>query len=116
MDRSYPLERLHGQNTVDNQLGCSSRGDDDWRQVDTLELHACNDGSPWHEQRLYSHTEEFLGKEMQQHLGCSMQQVAEEEKQHAIATNSFYQGVPSITVIVDGNWSKRALKHSLQRQ
>ena len=67
---------------------------------------------PGMNKRLYSHTEEFLGKEMQQHLACSMQQVAEEEKQHAIATNSFYQGVPSITVIVDGNWSKRAHKHS----
>ena len=48
---------------------------------------------------------------MQQHLVCFMQEVAKEEKQHAIATNSFHQGVPSITVVVDGSWSKQAHKH-----
>ena len=71
---------------------------------------------PGMNKRLHSHTEEFLGKEMQQHLVFSMQQVAKEEKQHAIATNSFHQGVSSVTVVVVGGWSKRAHKHSLQRQ
>ena len=67
---------------------------------------------PGMNKRMYSETEEFLGKEMRQHLARSMQQVAEEEKQHAISINSFHQGVPSITVVVDGGWSKRARKHS----
>ena len=94
---------------VDSQLGCSSQGNGDWRWVDMLELHACNIGNPWHEQvAVFSH-QRIPWKEMQQNLACSMQQVAEE---HAIAMNSFYQGVPSITVVVDGGWSKRAHKHS----
>ena len=57
--------------------------------------------------------ENSLGKKCISTLhACSMQQVAEEEKQHAIATNSFHQGVPSITVVVDGGWSKWTHKHS----
>ena len=67
---------------------------------------------PGMHQRIYSDTEEFLGKQMRQHLAHSMLEIAEEEKQHAIVTNSFHQGVPSITVVVDGGWSKRAHKHS----
>ena len=67
---------------------------------------------PGMQKRMYSDIEEFLGKEMQVHLAHSMQQVAEEEKQHAIETNSFHQGIPSITVVVDGGWSKRSHKHS----
>ena len=38
--------------------------------------------------------------------------MAKEEKRHAIATNSFHQGIPSITVVVDGGWLKRSHKHS----
>jgi hypothetical protein len=67
---------------------------------------------PGMHKRMYSDIEEFLGKEMRIHLTQSMQQVAEEEKQHAIETNSFHQGIPSITVVVDGGWSKRSHKHS----
>ena len=29
-----------------------------------------------------------------------------------ISRNSFHEGVPAITVIVDGGWSKRSHKHS----
>jgi len=36
----------------------------------------------------------------------------QEEKQLAIANNSFDEGMPAITVIVNGGWSKRAHKHS----
>ena len=64
------------------------------------------------QKRMYTDTEEFLGKEMQTHLTQSMQEVAEEEKRHAIATNSFHQGISSITVVVNGGWSKQSHKHS----
>lgn len=37
---------------------------------------------------------------------------AREEKHLAIEEGSYHQGVPAITVIVDGGWSKRAHKHS----
>ena len=38
-----------------------------------------------------------------------MKEAAEEEK---IERGSFHDGVPAITVIVDGGWSKRSHKHS----
>ena len=41
-----------------------------------------------------------------------MQTVTEEEKRHSVATKSFHQGIPSITVVVDGGWSERSHKHS----
>ena len=61
---------------------------------------------------MYADTEEFLGKEMSTYLAQSMQKVAEEEKGHAIATNNFHQGIPSITVVVDGGWSRWSHKQS----
>ena len=67
---------------------------------------------PGVQKRMYTDTEEFLGNEMRTCLAQSMQDVAKEEKRHAIDTNSFHQGIPSITVVVDGGWSKRSHKHS----
>lgn len=54
----------------------------------------------------------FLSKEMRQHLAHSMLEIANKEKQHATVINRFQQGVPSITVVVNGGWSKWAHKHS----
>ena len=34
------------------------------------------------------------------------------EKGIAISQNRYHQGVPAITVILDGGWSKRSHKHS----
>ena len=42
----------------------------------------------------------------------SMTLAGKEEKEIAIANNSYHQGVPAVTVIVDGGWSKRTHKHS----
>lgn len=67
---------------------------------------------PGMQKQMYSKMEEFFGKEMRAHLASSMLQVAEEEKQHAVEANSYHQGIPSITVVVDGGWSKRSHKHS----
>ena len=67
---------------------------------------------PGMHKQMYSDIEVFLGKEMRVHLAHSMQQVAEEEKHHAIETNSFHQGIPTITVGVDGGWSKQSHRHS----
>ena len=41
-----------------------------------------------------------------------MQEVAEEEKANAVMKNRYHQGVPAITVVVDGGWSKPSHKHS----
>ena len=35
-----------------------------------------------------------------------------EEREMAITNNSYHQGVPAVTVIADGSWSKLSHKHS----
>ena len=35
-----------------------------------------------------------------------------EEREIVITNNSYHQGVPAVTVIVDGGWSKHSHKHS----
>ena len=42
----------------------------------------------------------------------SMTSAGKAERQIAIANNSYHQGVPAVTVIVDGGWLKRTHKHS----
>ena len=41
-----------------------------------------------------------------------MKAAGKEEKQFAIEQSSYYQGIPAITVIVDGGWSTQTHKHS----
>ena len=45
-------------------------------------------------------------------LKDSMKLAGEEEKAIAIRKKKYHQGIPAITVIVDGGWSKRTHKHS----
>ncbi len=45
-------------------------------------------------------------------LDQSMSEAGAEEKRLAIERGSYNEGVPAITVIVDGSWSKRSHKHS----
>ena len=45
-------------------------------------------------------------------LEDSMKEAGAAEKAIAIANGRYHQGVPAITVIVDGGWSKRSHKHS----
>ena len=40
-----------------------------------------------------------------------MMEAAEEEKKLAVERGSFHNGVPAVTVIVDGGWCKRTHKH-----
>ena len=41
-----------------------------------------------------------------------MKRAGDEGKAIAIANGRYHQGVPAITVIIDGGWSKRSHKHS----
>ena len=41
-----------------------------------------------------------------------MKEAGEEERQLAIERGDYHQGVPAITVILDGGWSKRSHGHS----
>ena len=45
-------------------------------------------------------------------LEDDMLRAGQEERELAIKANSFHQGVPAITVICDGGWSKRSHKHT----
>ena len=67
---------------------------------------------PGMHRKMFTEMEEFIGSEMMEQLSDSMRHAAEEEKENAILSERFHQGVPSITVVVDGGWSKRSHKHS----
>lgn len=57
-------------------------------------------------------TERHIGEWWWELLQESMQAAGEEERNMAIANNSFHQNVPAITVILDGGWSKRTHRHN----
>ena len=40
-----------------------------------------------------------------------MTSAGKEERDIAIANNSYHQGIPAVTVIIDGGWSKHTHKH-----
>ena len=45
-------------------------------------------------------------------LVVAMAEAGQREKELAISNNQYHQGVPSISVVADGGWSKRSHKHS----
>ena len=51
-------------------------------------------------------TERDIGHAWKQILQQSMAEAGREERQLAIQRGDYHEGVPSITVIVDGGWSK----------
>ena len=57
-------------------------------------------------------TERQIGLWWKEKLKESMLEAGREEKRLAEERGSFHEGVPAITVIVDGAWSKRSHKHS----
>ena len=57
-------------------------------------------------------TERDIGEWWEQELLKSMAEAGREEKELAISRGDYHEGVPAITVIVDGGWSKRSHKHS----
>ena len=56
--------------------------------------------------------ERRIGEWWWNHLQESMKSAGKLEKSTAISQNRYHQGVPAITVILDGGWSKRSHKHS----
>ena len=60
----------------------------------------------------YSQIEHQIGQWWGEVLEEEMKKAGEEERQHAIETNSFFEGVPAVTIVCDGGWSKRSHKHS----
>uniref|UniRef100_A0A1X7VKX9 Mutator-like transposase domain-containing protein n=1 Tax=Amphimedon queenslandica TaxID=400682 RepID=A0A1X7VKX9_AMPQE len=75
----------------------------------------CNLSAVWGQMATgggYNHLQESLGSLGVPVLWKSFDEAAAEEKKLAIERGSFHDGVPAITVIVDGGWSKRSHKHS----
>ena len=69
-------------------------------------------GLPAMTKKSFMATERRIGEWWWNHLQESMKSAGEKEKAIAISQNRYHQGVPAITVIVDGGWSKRSHKHS----
>ena len=57
-------------------------------------------------------TERGIGEWWQRKLEETMLEAGKEERRLAIERNDFHQGIPAVTVIVDGGWSKRSHRHS----
>ena len=56
--------------------------------------------------------ENRIGDYWKQSLLDSMAEAGKEEKRLAEERGDFHEGIPAITVVVDGGWSKRSHKHS----
>ena len=69
-------------------------------------------GVPTMGKKAFMATEKILGRRWRETLEQSMKEAAEEEKRIAIEKGSFHEGVPSISVVVDGGWCKHTHRHS----
>lgn len=57
-------------------------------------------------------SERQIGEWWKEKLVESMAEAGREEKRLAEERGDYHEGVPAITVIVDGGWSKRSHRHS----
>ena len=89
-----------------------------WGQMSTggghtpLEESMAALGIPTMTKRSFIAAEKRIGTWWETLLKESMKLAGQTEREKAIAKNSFFQGDPAITVILDGGWSKRSHKHS----
>ena len=60
----------------------------------------------------FTHTERHVGEWWREQLQETMQEAEKEEKRLAEERSDFCEGIPVITVIVDGGWSKHSHYHS----
>ena len=56
--------------------------------------------------------ESNIGECWKQSLLESMSEAGREKKRRAEERGNYHEGVPTITVVVDGGWSKHSHKHS----
>ena len=68
----------------------------------------CTIGVPSISKPTFIEIERLLGLSFDQYLCELMLQAEYEEKQIAIENDEYHQGIPAITVIVVGGWSKRS--------
>ena len=69
-------------------------------------------GIPSMSKTTFAATERLLGDALKKALTEKMIESGRLEREMAIERNDFHQGVPAITVVADGGWSKRSHKHS----
>ena len=69
-------------------------------------------GVPGMRQDQYSSLETTIGDHWREVLQQEMMEAAAEERRLAIERADFHQGVPAITVVCDGGWSKRSHRHT----
>ena len=69
-------------------------------------------GVPAPANKTFVQTERDIGEWWQENLWEFMLEAGREEKRPAEERGDFHHGVPAITVVVDGGWSKRSHKHS----
>ena len=62
--------------------------------------------------RDFTAIEHKIGKSWMSLLEADMHEAAMQERDLAIEAGEFHDGVPAITVVCDGGWSKRSLRHS----
>lgn len=69
-------------------------------------------GVPGMDEKKYSNLENEIGEWWRKELEEEMKEAGIEEKEHAIESNDYFNGVPAITVVCDGGWCKRSHKHT----
>ena len=69
-------------------------------------------GVPVMTKKSFIRTEKDIGEWWRMRLNKSMIEAGKEEKRLAEVRGDYHNGVPAITVILDGGWSKRSHKHT----
>ena len=89
-----------------------------WGQMSTGQGHSQLEeslgvlGVPVMTKASFISTERDIGEQWKKELQQSMVEAGQEERRLAKERGDYHEGVPQITVIVDGGWSKRSHKHS----
>ena len=69
-------------------------------------------GIPAMSKSTFTATERYITNDLRSMLADSIIEAGKEERNNAEKSNRYFHGVPAITVIADGGWSKRSHKHS----
>ena len=69
-------------------------------------------GVPSLSKKSFIQLERTLGTLFEEVVSQQLLSAGKEEKQQAILNGNYHNGIPAITVVVDGGWSKRSHKHS----
>ena len=69
-------------------------------------------GVPVMTKKSFTATERTIGKWWREHLQQSVIEAGRADRDMAIQRGDYHEGIPAITVVVDGGWSKRSPRHS----